>query len=169
MVHVCARKFWTTFILLKSTASTFGIHCNSGTKFSKGNNFFIIVFTLCPTYCDVEFNMEFMCTVGDDYGWLEEVKLLINKERGFTGYGAQIFDVTATTDSRWESQRTMPKTVNIFSTKSVKNNVAKVSENRNDNARSSRGVNGLANSLHKTNIAPLNPGIGGYSIPEMLQ
>lgn len=60
-------------------------------------------YTVSYTHCDVEFDMESMCTSGDPYDWPEDVKFFIDKARGFQGYGAHVFGISATTDGRLEN------------------------------------------------------------------
>lgn len=63
------------------------------------------IYTVSYAKCDVEFDMESMCVSGGPYEWPEDVKLFIDKARGFTGYGAQVLGVAATVSGRIESER----------------------------------------------------------------
>nr|QTE04113.1 MAG: VP4 [Emberiza spodocephala ambidensovirus] len=63
------------------------------------------IYTVTYAKCDVEFDMESMCVSGGPYEWPEDVKLFIDKARGYTGYGAQLLGVAATASGRLESER----------------------------------------------------------------
>lgn len=124
------------------------------------------LYTVSYAHCDVEFDMESMCTKGDAYDWPEDVKFFINKSRGFTGYGQQMLGVTATTSGRLESRVPGSSTSNVR-----RGNARERSETIHNSGRIHKrgGVNELAKRFKHSRISKIDVGSREREIPELHQ
>lgn len=115
--------------------------------------------------------MDSMCTSGDPYDWPEDVKMFINKQKGFQGYGAQIMGVTATVSGRVESNRDVSRANRrlraspdqiLVSRKSVR-----TSDGKTRAEREHRGIHKLAKRFKSVGVRNVEVGNREHNVPEM--
>lgn len=135
------------------------------------------VYTVSYASCDIEFDMESMCTSGDPYDWPEDVKFFINKEKGFQGYGPQIFGVSATTDGRLETPRRNGRKPGTGGTAEFPRHVRyaghrdgspSIHSQRHEGGIKRGRIDKLAKRLRNVDVRNVNLGHGERNLPEML-
>ncbi|CAH0730971.1 unnamed protein product, partial [Brenthis ino] len=129
------------------------------------------LYTVSYAHCDVEFDMESMCTSGDPYDWPEDVKMFINKQKGFQGYGAQIMGVTATVSGRVESNRDVSRANRRLRASPdqilVSRRSLRTPDGKTRAEREHRGIHKLAKRFKSVGVRNVEVGNREHNVPEM--